>query len=70
MKNEGKAQAVERMKARARPLPDGYTFDRDMANARRAAIVAAQAAAKNKRTEGPSAARSQDILYDEDGLPR
>ena len=65
MKNEDKAKAVERMKARARPLPDGYTFDRDKANARRAA----RAAAKEKRTEGPSPARSQDFHYSEDGLP-
>ena len=41
-------------------------FDRDKANARR---TAARAAAKDKRTEGPSAARSQDFLYGEDGLP-
>ena len=69
MKNVDKAQAVERMKARNLSLPDGYTFDREKANARRAAIAAAQAAAKDKRTEGPSAARSQDFLCDEDRFP-
>ena len=69
MKNEGKAQAVERMKARGWPLPDGYTFDRDKANARRAAVSAARADATDKLDDGPSAARSQDFLYGDDGLP-
>ena len=43
---------------------------RPNAEARRALIAAVQAAAKSKRTAGPSAARSQDFLYDEDGLPK
>jgi prevent-host-death family protein len=37
---------------------------------RRAAIAAMQAAAEEKRTAGEDAARSQDYLYDADGLPR
>ena len=37
---------------------------------RRALIEAIQASAAGKVTPGPSAARSQDFLYDEDGLPR
>ena len=45
-----------------RPQPD--------ADARRAVIAAVQAAASNKRTTGPNAARSQDFLYGEDGLPK
>ncbi len=40
------------------------------AKARRAAITATQAAAEEKRTEGASAARSQDFLYDDNGLPK
>ena len=64
MRNEGKVQAVERMKAHARPLPDGYPFDRDQANARRVAI----AAAKNKRAAGLNATRSQYFRHNEDGL--
>ena len=36
--------------------------------ARRAALEAAMAGA-SKATPGPSAARSQDVLYDDDGLP-
>ena len=40
------------------------------AKVRRAAIAAMQAAAEEKRTEGADAARSQDFLYDDDGLPR
>lgn len=39
------------------------------AEARRALIEAVQTAARGKRTEGASAARSQDFLYDDDGLP-
>lgn len=39
------------------------------AAARRAAIAAIRAEAAKKRTDGPSAARSQDFLYDDDGLP-
>lgn len=33
------------------------------------ALEAIQASAANKIAKGPSAARSQDFLYDEDGLP-
>ena len=44
-----------------RRQPDGH--------ARRAVIAAMQTAAR-ERTAGPNAARSQDFLYDEDGLPR
>ena len=40
------------------------------ADARRAVIAAVQAAASDKRTAGATAARSQDFLYDEKGLPR
>ena len=40
------------------------------AAARRALIAAVQAAAAGKRQDGPGAARSQDFLYDDDGLPR
>ena len=40
------------------------------ADARRAAIAAIRAAAADKRTAGSAAARSQDFLYDEDGLPK
>lgn len=69
MRNDDKAQAVERMKAHARFLPAGYTFDRDKANARRATIAAAQATAKDNRTEDSSAARSQDFPYSEEALP-
>jgi antitoxin (DNA-binding transcriptional repressor) of toxin-antitoxin stability system len=38
--------------------------------ARRAVLEAAQASAARKATAGPDAARSQDFLYGEDGLPR
>ncbi|HEY1361061.1 MAG TPA: type II toxin-antitoxin system prevent-host-death family antitoxin [Xanthobacteraceae bacterium] len=38
--------------------------------ARRKLLEAACASGKAKATAGPSAARSQDFLYDEDGLPR
>jgi prevent-host-death family protein len=37
---------------------------------RRALLEELQRAAAGKVTPGPSAARSQDFLYDEDGLPR
>ena len=37
---------------------------------RRALIAAVRAAAAGRATKGPPAARSQDFLYDEDGLPR
>ena len=40
------------------------------ADARRAVIAAVQAAASDKRTAGATAARTQDILYGEDGLPK
>ena len=42
------------------------------ADARRAVIAATQAAAKDKdkRTTGTGAARSQDFLYRDDGLPK
>ncbi len=45
-----------------RPRPD--------ADARRAIIASVQAAASDKRTAGTAAARSQDFLYDENGLPK
>lgn len=37
--------------------------------ARRQLLEELQTAASAKATPGPSAARSQDFLYDEDGLP-
>ena len=40
------------------------------ADARGAVIAAVQAAAADKRRAGASAARSQDFLYDDDGLPK
>ena len=40
------------------------------AEERRALIAAVQTAARSKRTEGVTAARSQDFLYDDDGLPQ
>ena len=40
------------------------------ADVRRAVIAAVQAAASDKRTAGATAARSQDFLYGEDGLPK
>ncbi|MDX3911036.1 MAG: type II toxin-antitoxin system prevent-host-death family antitoxin [Sphingobium sp.] len=36
---------------------------------RRALLESVRATATNKATAGPVAARSQDFLYDEDGLP-
>ena len=45
-----------------RPQPD--------AEARRALIAAVQADAKDKRRAGASAARSQDFLYADGGLPK
>ena len=36
---------------------------------RRALLESVRASARGKATPGPSAARSQDFLYDEDGLP-
>ncbi len=38
-------------------------------SARRALLEAVRAAGAAKATAGPSAARSQDFLYDDDGLP-
>ena len=40
------------------------------AAARGAVIMSVQMAAAHKRTAGLSAARSQDFLYDDDGLPK
>ena len=40
------------------------------ADVRRAVIAAVQAAASDRRTTGATAARSQDFLYGEDGLPK
>ena len=40
------------------------------ADARRAVIVRMRAAAAGKRAPGVGAARSQDFLYDGDGLPK
>lgn len=37
---------------------------------RRALLEAARASAAAKRTSGPGAARSQDFLYDDNGLPK
>ena len=33
-KDDSRVQAIDRMRARAWPIPDGYSFDRDEANAR------------------------------------
>ena len=44
-----------------RPKPDAETL--------RALIAAVQTTARGKRTKGATAARSQDFLYDDDGLP-
>ncbi|MBI5127910.1 MAG: type II toxin-antitoxin system prevent-host-death family antitoxin [Rhodopseudomonas palustris] len=54
-------QSVARL-VPVRALPD--------AKSRIAVIREVQAAAAAKVTPGPSAARSQDFLYDEDGLPK
>ena len=40
------------------------------AEMRRKVITAVQAAAAEKRTTGADAARSQDFLYGDDGLPK
>jgi prevent-host-death family protein len=53
-------QAVVRL------VPVKPAFDRA---ARRAGIEAAQAMARGKALPDPGAARSQDFLYGEDGLP-
>ena len=42
---------------------------RPNAAARRAVIAAIQAAAEDRRATGTGAARSQDFLYGDDGLP-
>ena len=39
-------------------------------SARRAVIAAVQAAAEDRRTAGTGAARSQDFLYGDGGLPK
>jgi prevent-host-death family protein len=49
-----------------RLVPAGAPTD---AAERRAIIRAVRAAAAEKALPGPDAARSQDFLYDEDGLP-
>ena len=41
---------------------------RSVADKRRAVIAAVRVTAR-KQSAGPSAARSQDVLYDKDGLP-
>lgn len=43
------------------PVPDGKS--------RRALLDAARIAGRAKATRGPAAARSQDFLYEDDGLP-
>ena len=40
------------------------------ADTRRALITAMRTAAGNKQVPGTTAARSQDFLYDDDGLPK
>ncbi|MGH7153519.1 MAG: type II toxin-antitoxin system Phd/YefM family antitoxin [Acetobacteraceae bacterium] len=49
-----------------RLVPVSVALDR---TARRAVLEAARASAAAKATDGPSAARSQDFLYEADGLP-
>jgi prevent-host-death family protein len=41
-----------------------------VASAKRALMAGIFEAGKASRSEGPTAARSQDFLYDDDGLPR
>ena len=43
---------------------------RTSAAARRAVLDAVRAAGRAAASQGPDAARSQDFLYDEEGLPR
>jgi prevent-host-death family protein len=43
---------------------------RTTAASRRAALEAARASGQAAASPGPGGARSQDFLYDEDGLPR
>ena len=53
--------------AAVRLVPVKRRLDRE---ARRALLEELQRATAGKVSPGPSAARSQDFLYDEDGLPR
>jgi prevent-host-death family protein len=50
-----------------RLVPVKATVDR---KSRRALLEAARAAGSSKATAGPDAARSQDFLYGDDGLPK
>jgi prevent-host-death family protein len=52
--------------AAVRLVPVKAATDR---KSRRALLEAVRASAAAKATAGPSAARSQDFLYDDDGLP-
>ncbi len=52
--------------AAARHIPVSAAPDR---KARRALLEAARASGAAKAARGPSAARSQDFLYGDDGLP-
>ena len=52
--------AVRLVSARAKPTPEEKA----------AAIAAIRKRAAKKATPGPCAARSQDFLYDDDGIPR
>lgn len=54
-------------KAAVRLVPDRPPVNKA---SRRALLAAVRKAAAGKASAGPSAARSQDFLYDEDGLPR
>ena len=62
-----KVELTRHGKATFRLAPMRSSHD---AGARRAVIAAVQAAASDKRTAGVTAARSQDFLHDENGLPR
>ena len=53
--------------AAVRLVPIAAQLDR---SARRAAMEAARKSGAANATPGPSAARSQDFLYGDDGLPR
>lgn len=53
-------------KAAVRLVPVAQAVPRDR---RRAVMVAARASAALRMTAGPEAARSQDFLYGDDGLP-
>jgi prevent-host-death family protein len=53
--------------AAVRLVPVRARLDR---KGRRTILEAAQAMARATKTSGPSAQRSQDFLYDEDGLPK